>query len=135
MTDSDRIAYVDSIVDDRPELRRKAEEVAALMPDTKPVLAELFVDDEHRLWVQRVTPEGAPAFYDLFSVHGDHLGSVRLAFAAAGPLDPSGSSSRTWTAGNADHGVASGRSATFDLACGNHAGSIHSVVLALQHVK
>ncbi|MDE2718852.1 MAG: 6-bladed beta-propeller [Chloroflexota bacterium] len=86
VTDADRIAYVDSIVEDRPELRRQAEEVAALMPDTKPVLAELFVDDEHRLWVQRVTPDGAPAFYDLFSVDGDYLGSVRLAFAAAGPL-------------------------------------------------
>ncbi|MDE2783468.1 MAG: 6-bladed beta-propeller [Gemmatimonadota bacterium] len=86
VTDADRIAYVDSIVEDRPELRREAEEAAALMPDTKPVLAELFVDDEHRLWVQRVTPDGALAFYDLFSVDGDYLGSVRLAFAAAGPL-------------------------------------------------
>ncbi|MYG35210.1 MAG: 6-bladed beta-propeller [Gemmatimonadetes bacterium] len=86
VTDADRIAYVDSIVEDRPELRRQAEEVAALMPDTKPVLAEFFVDDEHRLWVQRVTPEGAAAFYDLFSVDGDYLGSVRLGFAAAGPL-------------------------------------------------
>ncbi|MYB07473.1 MAG: 6-bladed beta-propeller, partial [Gemmatimonadetes bacterium] len=86
VTDADRIAYVDSIVEDRPELRRQAEEVAALMPDTKPVLAELFIDDEHRLWVQRVTPDGAPAFYDLFSVDGDYVGSVRLGFAAAGPL-------------------------------------------------
>ena len=86
LTDADRTAYVDSIVEDHPELRREAEEVAALMPDTKPVLADLFVDDEHRLWVQRVTPVGAPAFYDLFSVDGDYLGSVRLAFAAAGPL-------------------------------------------------
>lgn len=41
--------------------------------------------------MQRVTPEDAPAFYDLFSADGDYLGSVRLgsirlAFAAAGPL-------------------------------------------------
>ena len=86
VNDADRNAYVDSIVEDRPELRREAEEVAALMPDAKPVLAKLFVDDEHRLWVQRVTPEGVPAFYDLFSVEGDYLGSVRLAFAAAGLL-------------------------------------------------
>ena len=50
------------------------------------MLAELFVDDEHRLWVQRVTPEDALAFYDLFSEDGDYMGSVRLAFAAAGPL-------------------------------------------------
>ena len=86
VTDADRTAYVDSIVADRPGLRRPAEEVAGLMPDAKPVLANLFVDDEHHLWVQRVTPEGAPAFYDLFSPEGDYVGSVRLAFAAAGPL-------------------------------------------------
>ena len=86
VTDADRTAYVDSIVENRPELRREAEEVAGLMPDARPVLANLFVDDEYRLWVQRVTREGAPAFYDLFSLDGDYLGSVRLAFAAAGPL-------------------------------------------------
>ncbi len=56
------------------------------MPDVKPMLEGIFVDDEHRLWVQRVTPEDAPVFYDLFSADGDYLGSVRLAFAAAGPL-------------------------------------------------
>ena len=86
VTDADRSAYVDSIVADRPELRREAEEVAALMPDTKPMLARILVDDEHRLWVQRVTPEDAPAVYDVFSGDGDYRGSVRLAFAAAGPL-------------------------------------------------
>ena len=86
VTDADRSAYVDSIVEDRPELRREAEEVAALMPETKPMLAQTFVDDEHRLWAQRVTPEGAPAFYDLFSADGDYLGSVRLGFVPAGPL-------------------------------------------------
>ncbi len=86
VTDADRSAYVESIVEDRPELRREAEEVAALMPDVKPMLEWIFVDDEHRLWVQRVAPEDGPAFYDLFSGDGDYLGSVRLAFAAAGPL-------------------------------------------------
>ena len=96
VTDADRAAYVDGIVGDRPELRREAEEVAARMPDAKPVLAELFVDDEHRLWVQRVTPEDAPAFYDLFSVDGDYLGSVRLAFAAAGPLVVRNGKIYTW---------------------------------------
>ena len=96
VTDADRSAYVDSIVEDRPELRREAEEVAALMPDTKPILATILVDDEHRLWVQRVTPEGAPAFYDLFSADGDYLGSVRLGFVAAGPLVIRRSTIYTW---------------------------------------
>ena len=86
VTDEDRSAYIEGIVENRPELRRQAEEVAALMPDVKPILAGIFVDDEDRLWVQRVTPDDAPAFYDLFSEGGDYLGSVRLAFVAAGPL-------------------------------------------------
>ena len=86
VTDEDRSAYVEGIVEDRPALRREAEEVAALIPDVKPVIAGILVDDEGRLWVQRVVPDGAPAFHDLFSEDGGHLGSVRLGFEAAGPL-------------------------------------------------
>ena len=86
VTDEDRAAYVEGIVEERPELRREAEEVAALMPDFKPVLADIFVDDEGRLWVERVTSTDAAAFYDRFSEDGDYLGSVRLAFKPAGPL-------------------------------------------------
>ena len=56
------------------------------MPDFKPMLADVFVDDEGRLWVQRVIAEDGPAFYDLFSDDGDHLVSVRLAFRADGPI-------------------------------------------------
>ena len=84
VTDEDRSAYVEGIVEDRPELRREAEEVAALMPDVKPILARIFVDDESRLWVERVTSTDAPALYDLYSEDGDYLGSVRLAFKPGG---------------------------------------------------
>ena len=86
VTDEDRAAYVEEYLEFMPELRREAEEVAALLPDVKPILEGMFVDDEGRLWVQRVTPADAPAFYDLFSQDGDYLGSVRLGFEAAGPL-------------------------------------------------
>lgn len=86
VTDEDRSAYVESIVEDSPDLRRVAEEAAALIPDVKPVLQGLFVDDQGRLWVERVTPGDAPGFYDLYSQDGDYLGSVRLAFEAAGPI-------------------------------------------------
>jgi len=96
VTDEDRTAYVESIIDDRPDLRREAEEVAALMPDIKPILEGLFVDDEGRLWVERVTPDDAPAFYDRYSEDGDYLGSVRLAFEAAGPIWVQHGSIYTW---------------------------------------
>ena len=96
VTNEDRSAYIDGIVEDTPELRRAAEEVAALMPDTKPMLQGLFVDDQGRLWVERVTPEDAPDFYDLYSQDGDYLGSVRLAFEAAGPIWVRHGSIHTW---------------------------------------
>ncbi len=83
VTDEDRAAYIERAVEDGPEARRAAEEVAALMPDLKPVRARMFVDDEGRLWVQRLTPEDAPAFYDLYNENGDYLGSVRFAFTPA----------------------------------------------------
>ena len=83
VTAEDRSQYVEGIVENEPELRREAEEVAALMPDVKPILAGMFVDDEGRLWVKRVTPDDAPAFYDRYSADGDYLGSVRLGFKPA----------------------------------------------------
>lgn len=83
VTDEDRAAYVESFVEAPPDLRRHAAEVAALLPDVKPVLTGMFVDDEGVLWVQRVVPSDAPAFYDRFSAEGGYLGSVRLAFEPA----------------------------------------------------
>ena len=83
VTDEDRADYVEGILEYRPDIRSEAEEVAGVMPDVKPILASLFVDDENRLWVKRVTPEGAVAFYDRYSQDGDYLGSVRLAFTPA----------------------------------------------------
>ncbi len=83
VTDEDRSAYIEENVEDRPEARGAAEAVAALLPDVKPVLRRMFVDDEGRLWVQRLTPADAPAFFDMFSEDGDYLGSVRFAFTPA----------------------------------------------------
>jgi len=56
------------------------------MPDVKPALEGLLVDDEGRLWVERVTAKDAPSFYDRYSEDGEYLGSVRLAFEPAGPI-------------------------------------------------
>lgn len=80
VTADDRSAHIQGIVDRRPEDRRAAEAIAALMPDFKPILESLFVDDEGRLWVERATPNEVPPFYDLFARDGDYLGSVRFAF-------------------------------------------------------
>ena len=80
VTPEDRSSYVQRWVDVDPEARRGAEAAAELMPDVKPILEGLFLDDEGRIWVERATPNDVPPFYDLFSQDGDYLGSVRLAF-------------------------------------------------------
>ncbi len=80
VTSEDRSAYVQGLVEREPEERRAAEAVAAMMPDFKPILEDLFVDDEDRLWVERAVPTGTPPFFDLFSEDGDYVGSVRFTF-------------------------------------------------------
>ncbi len=80
VTSEDRSEYVQRVVGMDSDLRRGAEEISALMPDVKPVLEGLFVDDTDRLWVERAVPSNTPPFYDLFSREGDYQGSVRLAF-------------------------------------------------------
>ncbi len=78
VTDEDRATFVQDMVERDPESRRAAEAIAALMPDVKPILRGVFVDPDGRLWVQRVTENDAPTFYDLFTSDGDYLGSLRL---------------------------------------------------------
>lgn len=85
--DDDRNAFVQEVrerlSDERPDVVAAAEAAAALAPDFKPILEGFFVDDEGRLWVERVTPGDVPPFHDLFSENGDYLGSVRLGFLPA----------------------------------------------------
>ena len=87
VTNEDRTDFVEEMVEFRgSEIRDELEEVAALMPDVKPILAGMFVDDRGVLWVERVRPSDAPAFYDRFSQDGDYLGSVRFGFRPGGGL-------------------------------------------------
>ena len=72
-----------SLLERQPEKLRAAEAVAALMPDFKPVLEDIFMDDEGRLWVQRAVPADTPPFFDIFSDDGDYLGSIRFTFTPA----------------------------------------------------
>jgi hypothetical protein len=77
---SERQSFIDQVGERGGRGRHAAEAVAALMPDTKPVIRRLIVDDEGRLWVERAVPAGADPRYDVFDRDGEFLGSVALAF-------------------------------------------------------
>ncbi len=99
VTDQDRADFVEEMVEYRgPEIRHELEEVAALMPDVKPILAGMFVDDEGVLWVERVKSSETPVLYDRFSQDGDYLGSVRLGFQQGAGLWVQHGNLYTWVA-------------------------------------
>jgi len=77
---SERAAHIDRIGERGPRFQRTAEELAELIPETKPLIQRLIVDDEGRLWVERTGREGDKPLYDIFDRHGDFQGSVELGF-------------------------------------------------------
>jgi hypothetical protein len=80
VTDADRSEYIEEQLEYDPDVRAVAEEIVSFMPDTKPVIDGLVVDDRGWLWVNRVVPSGEHPLYDVFDNDGAYLGSVRLAF-------------------------------------------------------
>jgi hypothetical protein len=83
VTESDRTSFVEETVQRSPDARQVAEEIADLMPDAKPIISGLTVDDVGQLWVQRTGPEGASPQFDLFDRDGRYLGTVEFAFSPA----------------------------------------------------
>lgn len=77
---SERESFIDQAGARGGRFRRAAEEVADLMPDTKPLIRRLIVDDEGRLWVERAVLVGTDPRYDVFDRNGAFQGSVALAF-------------------------------------------------------
>lgn len=88
VTAADRQQYVESLVERQPEERRVAEELAGLAYPTKPVIDQLNLDDEGRLWVRRLLEEGDTPLYDVFSRDGEFVGSVHLGFRPMAYLPP-----------------------------------------------
>lgn len=93
VTAEDRRAFVERSIADvpdetRPGERRVAEEIAGLMPAAKPVMDQMVMDDEGRLWVRRAQPSEGPPLYDLYCRDGEYRGSLRLAFEPARYFPP-----------------------------------------------
>ena len=83
VTSRDRSLFVQRVVDRSPDDRRVAEEVADMMPKTKPLIDGLVVDDEGRLWVRRAVPDDALPQFDIFTRDGQYQGTVQLEFQPA----------------------------------------------------
>jgi hypothetical protein len=81
-----RADFVERSGERGPRYRRIAEERVQLMPETKPLIRKLIVDDEGRLWVRRWVEDGADPLYDIFDRNGEFHGSVKLEFRPDRPL-------------------------------------------------
>lgn len=83
VTNADKREFLDSYSSAEPARRQMAEDIVALMPDRKPILAGLDVDDVGRLWVRRAVASGEHPRYDVFGRDGEYLGSLSLGFELA----------------------------------------------------
>jgi hypothetical protein len=83
VTTEDRAEYIERMVERDPDERRLAEQLADLMPDTKPAIASLTVDDAGQLWVRRGGVDDARPQFDVFDRSGGYLGTVEFGFQPA----------------------------------------------------
>lgn len=79
-TAEDRERFIAGIVERDASMRRAAEEMVALAPETHPVIDQLIVDDEGLLWVRRFGRDDELPLYDLFTREGEYVRSVALGF-------------------------------------------------------
>lgn len=83
VTAGDRAEWMSQRAEREPGQRRALEEIAALMPENRPAITDLIVDDTGRLWVRRGVPDGAPPVYDVFDRDGVHHATYTLGFDAS----------------------------------------------------
>ncbi len=83
VTRRDRRDFLDTMSEESPGVQQIADDLMALMPEHRPTITALSVDDEGRLWVKRTTREEAHARYDVFTRDAEFLGAVELDFEAA----------------------------------------------------
>ncbi|MEZ4417951.1 MAG: 6-bladed beta-propeller [Gemmatimonadota bacterium] len=74
----DRERFVEGVAGRRPESRREAEQVADFIPELRPWILGLGVDDRGRVWVDRVMNSETAHHYDVFERDGRLVGSVEL---------------------------------------------------------
>jgi hypothetical protein len=78
ITAEERDGWLDGMDRFQEESSRLKAELGGLFPERKPVLEQLVIDDENRLWVRRSVSTGQLPRFDVFDSDAGHVGSVRL---------------------------------------------------------
>lgn len=86
VTDADREAWRAPRVERMPDQARTLDDLLAMAPENRSVLAALYFDDRDRVWVEREVAAGDPAHFDVFSADGTWEGAFRLGFERTGGL-------------------------------------------------
>lgn len=63
-------------------------DLRAFMPTHKSPIAQVFTDDQDRLWIGRTVPSGEPSRWDIFTADGDLLAVLRAPTVVVGFLSP-----------------------------------------------
>jgi hypothetical protein len=87
VTDDDVREFSDAFLGRFENRSDVAREIVGLMPENKPIIVDLVVDDMRRLWVRRQDGVKEQPQFDVFDMEGHYLGSARLSF----PIVPFGS--------------------------------------------
>ncbi len=88
VTEEDRQRLVRQMTAQDPELERAARQMIAYMPDRKPAIDRVFVDEAERVWVRRVVEADEPPVYDIFDREGEYRTTVTLSFLPNAFLTP-----------------------------------------------
>jgi hypothetical protein len=83
VTDEDGRDFSDTFLDGYEDKVDEAQEIISLMPEYKPIIVDLVVDDMGRLWVLRQDGVEEQPLFDVFDTEGEYLGSVRLTYPIA----------------------------------------------------
>jgi hypothetical protein len=86
VTEQDRERASKGVGEESPEQQRLAQQIAGAMPEVKPWITGLVMDDVGRLWAQRTATDGEPAIYDVFRADGGYVGTVTLSFTPYFPI-------------------------------------------------
>jgi hypothetical protein len=88
VTSDDIIAWEEGFKEMSEQAPTLVSDLKAYMPTHKSPIAQVFTDDQDRLWVGRTVPSGEPSRWDVFTAEGDLLAVLRAPTVVVGFLSP-----------------------------------------------